>query len=234
MFWGVQPRAPGMLFHPTSNLFPGIPIIGKKYKTTKLLSRSQTFSKSPLVAESIMLGTVFPKRWSHVPSSSGCGSCQEILSNLHSWDIFENPLIYRIVFFRIFIKLHGIFNMLEENKKNAVAFYKMAYEGNPREAVGKFVGDVYIQHNPLVGNGPEPLIKYFERMAKEYPEKSIEFVRVIAEDDLVALHTHQTWPGNVEYVTIDFFRFDGNGKIVEHWDSIQQIPEKSANENTMY
>ena len=124
--------------------------------------------------------------------------------------------------------------MLKENKKNAVGFYKMAYEGNPRDAVDRFVGDKYIQHNPDVEDGKDGFIRYFERMAKEYPEKNIEFVRVIAEDDLVALHTHQTWPGNDEYVTMDFFRFDENGKIVEHWDSIQQIPEKSANGNTMY
>ena len=65
-------------------------------------------------------------------------------------------------------------------------------------------------------------------------EKSIEFVRIIVEGDLVALHTHQTWPGNEEYVTMDFFRFDEKGKIVEHWDPVQKIPEKSANGNTMY
>ena len=124
--------------------------------------------------------------------------------------------------------------MLEENKKNAVAFYKMAYEGNPRDAVDRFVGDVYIQHNPGVENEKEGFIRYFERMSKEYPEKDIEFVRVIAEGDLVALHTHQTWPGNEEYVTMDFFRFDEKGKIVEHWDSMQKIPEKSANGNIMY
>ena len=110
----------------------------------------------------------------------------------------------------------------------------MAYEGNPKNAVEKYVGDEYIQHNPLVGDGKEPFIEYFERMYKEYPDKSIEFVRVIAENDLVALHTHQTWPDNAEYVTMDFFRFDENGKIVEHWDSIQEIPEKSAHGNTMY
>ena len=127
-----------------------------------------------------------------------------------------------------------ISTMLEENKKNAIAFYKMAYEGNPRDAVDRFVGDVYIQHNPAVEDGKGGFIDYFERMAKEYPEKDIEFVRVIAEDDLIALHTHQTWPGNIEYVTMDFFRFDENGKIAEHWDSIQEIPNKHANNNTMY
>lgn len=123
---------------------------------------------------------------------------------------------------------------LEQNKKNAIAFYKMAYEGNPGRAVELFVGSQYIQHNPLVGDGTKPFISYFESMSKEYSNKSIEFVRAIAEGDLVALHTHQTWPGNEEYVTMDFFRFDNKGKIVEHWDAIQLIPEHSANDNTMY
>ncbi len=123
---------------------------------------------------------------------------------------------------------------LSQNKENAIAFYKMAYEGNPRMAIELYVGEDYIQHNPDVADGTEGFIKYFERMQVEYPQKSIEFVRCIAEDDLVALHTHQTWPGNDEYITMDFFRFDAKGKIVEHWDSIQQIPAHSANPNTMY
>ena len=123
---------------------------------------------------------------------------------------------------------------LDENKSNAIAFYKMAYEGNPRAAIEQFVGNEYIQHNPDVADGLEGFILYFERMQKEYPEKSIEFVRCIAEGDLVALHTHQTWPGNDQYVTMDFFRFDADGKICEHWDAIQQIPKESANPNTMY
>lgn len=123
---------------------------------------------------------------------------------------------------------------LENNKANAIEFYKMSYDGEPRKAVELFVGSEYIQHNPLVGDGKEPFIEYFEKMAKDYPNKSIEFVRSIAEDSIVALHTHQVWPGNDEYVTMDFFRFDDKGKIVEHWDSMQQIPKSSANENTMY
>ena len=123
---------------------------------------------------------------------------------------------------------------LEKNKENAIAFYKMAYDGNPRNAVELFVGSDYKQHNPLVGDGKEPFIEYFERMGIEYPEKSIEFVRSVAEGDLVALHTHQVWPGNEEYVTMDFFRFENSGKIVEHWDSMQEIPESSAHNNTMY
>ena len=123
---------------------------------------------------------------------------------------------------------------LKQNKDNAISFYKMSYDGNPRKAVELFVGSEYIQHNPLVGDGKEPFIQYFEKMATEYPNKSIEFVRSVAEGNIVALHTHQKWPGNEEYVTMDFFRFDDVGKIVEHWDSMQKIPESSANNNTMY
>ncbi len=122
----------------------------------------------------------------------------------------------------------------ETNKQNAIAFYRTAYLGNPVEAVEKYVGDQYIQHNPLVGNGTQPFIDYFTQMAEQYPDKQIEFVRAVAEGELVALHTRQIWPGNEEYVTMDFFRFDNAGKIVEHWDAIQQIPDETANGNTMY
>ena len=123
---------------------------------------------------------------------------------------------------------------LEKNKENAVEFYKMAYNGKPEKAVDLYVGNEYIQHNPLVGDGKEAFVKYFDRMTEEFPNKSIEFVRAIAEGNLVALHTHQTWPEGDEYVTMDFFRFDDTGKIIEHWDSIQEIPKTSANANTMY
>jgi predicted SnoaL-like aldol condensation-catalyzing enzyme len=122
---------------------------------------------------------------------------------------------------------------LEENKKNAIAFYKTAYEGNPKLAIEKYVGQTYIQHNPVVNDGPQGFIEYFERMTKEYPDKSIEFIRCIAEGNLVALHTIQTWPGNEQYVTMDFFRFDDNGKICEHWDSIQEVPKDMAHDNGM-
>lgn len=123
---------------------------------------------------------------------------------------------------------------LQKNKENAITFCNTAYLGQPKLAIEKYVGNEYIQHNPAVANGTQGFIDYFERMQKEYPEKSIKFVRSIAEGDLVSLHTHQTWPGNDQYITMDFFRFDDNGKICEHWDAIQQIPEKSENPNTMY
>ena len=120
------------------------------------------------------------------------------------------------------------------NTRNAIAFYRTAYLGEPAKAVELFVGNEYIQHNPLVGNGKEAFIAYFNRMHREYPDKSIKFVRSSAEGNMVALHTHQTWPEGEEYVTMDFFRFNDEGKIVEHWDVIQKIPEETANGNTMY
>jgi predicted SnoaL-like aldol condensation-catalyzing enzyme len=123
---------------------------------------------------------------------------------------------------------------LKANKQNAIAFYRMAYLGTPSKAVEAYVGAEYIQHNPLVGDGKEAFIEYFTQMARDYPDKEIEFVRAVAEDNLVALHTHQIWPENEHYVTMDFFRFDDQGKIVEHWDSIQKVPGETKNGNPMY
>ena len=123
---------------------------------------------------------------------------------------------------------------LELNKQNSIAFYKTAYLGDPAKAVELYVGEDYIQHNPVVADGKQAFIDYFSEMERDYPGKTIEFVRAIAEGDLVALHTHQQWPDGDEYVTMDFFRFDEHGKIVEHWDSIQEIPAETKNGNTMY
>ena len=122
----------------------------------------------------------------------------------------------------------------EANKQNAIAFYRTAYLGDPSGAVENYVGAEYIQHNPLVADGKQAFIDYFDEMGRDYPDKSIEFVRAVAEDDMVALHTHQTWPGGDQYVTMDFFRFDDCGKIVEHWDAIQEVPAESRNGNSMY
>jgi predicted SnoaL-like aldol condensation-catalyzing enzyme len=122
---------------------------------------------------------------------------------------------------------------LKTNKENAIAFYNTAYLGDPKSAVEMYVGADYIQHNPLVADGKQAFIDYFNRMHLEYPNKSIKFVRAVAEDDLVALHTLQTWPDNEQYVTMDFFRFDNQGKIIEHWDAIQGVPETTLNGNSM-
>jgi len=126
-------------------------------------------------------------------------------------------------------------NEIDRRKANVVAFYTMMFNDcQPREAIERYAGADYIQHNPHVLTGKVGFIDYFERMAREWPGKQVEIKRVVAEGDLVVLHCLQRWPGDQDYAAIDIFRLDEAGKIVEHWDVIQVMPKEAAHDNGMF
>lgn len=124
---------------------------------------------------------------------------------------------------------------LETNKQNVIAFYEMMFNDcEPEKAIKLYVGDEYIQHNPHVKDGKQGFIDYFIKMADEYPVKSVVVKRALAEGNFVVLHCHQIWPDGLEYAGMDIFRLDENGKVVEHWDVLQEVPKGSMHENGMF
>ena len=132
---------------------------------------------------------------------------------------------------------------INRNARRVVAYYTLAFNfGLPELAVKLFVGvdengeKLYIQHNPLAADGPQAFIDFVNLFKGElFPELNVNIVRVIAECDMVVTHSHLTlFPGDRGSAVVDIFRLDRHGKIVEHWDVIQAIPETSANDNGMF
>jgi predicted SnoaL-like aldol condensation-catalyzing enzyme len=123
---------------------------------------------------------------------------------------------------------------LEANKRIAVEFYDAAINRKDFEAASAYLGPPYIQHNPTAPDGSEGLRSFIEFLRARFPNQRGEIKRVVAEGDLVVLHVHSTrdddTPGRA---IVDIFRIE-NGKVVEHWDVIQDIPEQTANSNGMF
>ncbi len=123
---------------------------------------------------------------------------------------------------------------LEHNKQVVVDYYRTAFEGNPHKAVEDHFGDRYIQHNPDADDGPEAFIGFVTWLRGEYPDLRLDIKRVLAEGDMVVTHSHLVLkPGEPGRALADFFRLE-NGKVVEHWDVIQDVPATSANPNGMF
>jgi predicted SnoaL-like aldol condensation-catalyzing enzyme len=123
----------------------------------------------------------------------------------------------------------------ETNKLVVQQFYETAFNGHdPASAMSKYVGSRYIQHNPMAGDGKQPFIDFFTEFYKKHPKARVVIKRLISEGDLVVVHTHsrldESDRGNA---VVDIFRLE-KGKIVEHWDVMQPVPEKSANDNGMF
>jgi predicted SnoaL-like aldol condensation-catalyzing enzyme len=124
---------------------------------------------------------------------------------------------------------------IERNKQSVVEFYELALNAKqPEQAVEKYLGTQYIQHNPQGSDGAEGFVGFVTGFVGQFPEASIEIKRVVGDGDLVVTHglikTSAEDPGTV---AADFFRL-ADGKIVEHWDVLQPFPETSANDHPMF
>ncbi|GAA3815947.1 hypothetical protein GCM10022403_056810 [Streptomyces coacervatus] len=126
-------------------------------------------------------------------------------------------------------------SQVQHNKRVAVAFLDLAFnKKQPQEAADRYVGAQFIQHNPLSADGTGPFVAYVTWRTTLSPELKFDFKRVFGEKDLVAVHYKRTYDSADRGAAVmDIFRFE-NGRIVEHWDVIQDIPETSANDNTMF
>jgi predicted SnoaL-like aldol condensation-catalyzing enzyme len=124
----------------------------------------------------------------------------------------------------------------EKNKELVTAFYELSInQKRPTESAGKYIGLPYTQHNPEVPkNGPEGFIQFIEEMFKKHPDLKVVIHRAVADEKFVVLHVHlkrhESDPG---IAVAEFFRVS-NGKIIEHWDVMQPVPEKTASGNSMF
>jgi len=125
-------------------------------------------------------------------------------------------------------------SQMDANKKVVVQFYDAAINQKDFEAASKFIGPRYVQHNPRAADGLEGLKGFLALLREKFPDYHSEIKRVFADGDYVILHVHNVpTPSSRGNAIVDIFKLE-NGKVVEHWDVRQEIPEQAANSNTMF
>jgi predicted SnoaL-like aldol condensation-catalyzing enzyme len=123
---------------------------------------------------------------------------------------------------------------MEANKKTIAAFYDAVLNQKDFDAAAKYLGPRYTQHNPGAADGPEGLKGFVAFLKDKFPNNRSEIKRMFADGDYVIVHVHAVRePGTRGNAIIDIFKLE-NGKVVEHWDVVQPIPEKAANDNGMF
>jgi predicted SnoaL-like aldol condensation-catalyzing enzyme len=124
---------------------------------------------------------------------------------------------------------------LERNKRNVLAFYEAGINNKDFDAAASLIGDRYVQHNPAIAEGVEGFGRRVEFMKERFPELRAEIKKIFAEGDFVIAHVHGVRvPGQRGTAIVDIFRLDEEGRLIEHWDVMQDVPEKAANENGMF
>jgi predicted SnoaL-like aldol condensation-catalyzing enzyme len=122
----------------------------------------------------------------------------------------------------------------EANKKTVLEFYEMGLNRKDFDAAAKFIGPRYVQHNPTAPDGPEGFKALLNILREKFPDSHNEVKHVFADGDYVILHVHSVREkGSRGRAIVDIFKLE-DGKIVEHWDVVQDVPEKSANTNGMF
>lgn len=125
--------------------------------------------------------------------------------------------------------------MSERNKRTVLDFYEVGLNQKDFHAAAKLLGDSYVQHNPRIADGIEGFEVFLATLRQDFPDLKAEVKRLFADGDHVIAHVSGVRvPGQPATAIVDIFRLDGNGRIVEHWDVMQPVPDTSANSNGMF
>jgi predicted SnoaL-like aldol condensation-catalyzing enzyme len=124
---------------------------------------------------------------------------------------------------------------LERNKQTVLDFYELGLNQKDFPAAVKLIGDRYTQHNPRIADGIDGFEQFLATLRHDFPELKAEVKAMFADRDFVIAHVYGVRvPGQPGTAIVDIFRLDADGKIVEHWDVMQPIPDESANPNGMF